>query len=374
MKKKRFKKFKIENLKLKIPRVAVAMSGGVDSSTAAKIFKDQGYDCLGIFMRLGIERGCCDEAAARAVCQKIGIKFYPVDVKRQFNREVKEYFLKSYEQGITPNPCVKCNQFIKFGALLKKARALGCDFLATGHYVKLRRNAIPCVRNSGNAKYCVPTYKIYRAKDLSKDQTYFLYNLTQIQLKHLLFPLGDLIKKEIKDEALKIKLPNLKTESQDVCFLSGDHNDFLKKHLKLKIGPIKTLDGEIIGQHQGLPLYTIGQRKGVEIGGKGPFYVVSRDFSTNTLYVTNDSTDSTLSGKYLIVENINWISGRPPKFPFKCMAVVRYRHPEVECKIRQGVDDKYIIEFANPVRAITPGQSVVFYKNNELLGGGVIMN
>jgi|WetSurMetagenome_2_1015567.scaffolds.fasta_scaffold01305_8 tRNA-uridine 2-sulfurtransferase len=345
---------------MKKNKVAIAMSGGVDSSTAAKIFKDQGYDCLGVFMRLGVERGCCDEAAARAVCQKLGIKFYPVDVRRQFNREVKEYFLKSYEQGITPNPCVKCNQFIKFGALLKKARALGCDFLATGHYVKLKK-----IKN---------IYKIYRAKDLSKDQTYFLYNLTQEQLKHLLFPLGGLIKKSVKAEAAKEKLPNLKTESQDVCFLSGDHNDFLKKHLKLKAGPIKKLDGEIIGQHQGLPLYTIGQRKGVEIGGDGPYYVVSRDFETNTLFVADKSDDQALNENFLLAKNVNWISGIAPKLPFSCSAVIRYRHSEVKCKIKKKIEEKYVVEFDKPVRAITPGQSVVFYKNNELLGGGIIDN
>jgi tRNA-uridine 2-sulfurtransferase len=375
----------------KSTRIGIAMSGGVDSSTAAKIFKDQGYDCLGIFMRLGIERGCCDEAAARAVCQKLGIKFYPVDMKRQFKREVKEYFLQAYEQGITPNPCVKCNQFIKFGALLEKARALGCDYLATGHYVKLRRNAKFCVRNSGNAKSCVPTYKIYRAKDLSKDQTYFLYNLTQEQLKHLLFPLGDSIKKNIKAEAAKNKLPNLKTESQDVCFLSGDHNVFLKKYLKLKKGEIRTVDEKVVGEHQGLPLYTTGQRKGVEIGGSGPYYVVSRDFANNILYVTNDPDDPALSGEYLLAEKINWISGRAPKLPFACSAVIRYRHPAVPCVIKrpppfQGAPllseeglgvvggGGYSVNFKQPQRAITPGQSVVFYKNNELLGGGIIVN
>ncbi|HTX86987.1 MAG TPA: tRNA 2-thiouridine(34) synthase MnmA [Candidatus Nanoarchaeia archaeon] len=342
-------------------KVAIAMSGGVDSSTTAKILKEQGFDCLGIFMRLGVERGCCDEAAARQVCQKLKIKFYPVDIRRQFNREVKEYFLKSYERGITPNPCVKCNKFIKFGALLKKAQALDCQYLATGHYAKI----VPTRRG----------YKVFRAKDKTKDQTYFLYNLTQPQLKHLFFPLGDLFKKEIKAEALRIKLPNLKTESQDVCFLSGDHNDYLKKYLRLKKGKIIDEFGEVIGEHQGLPLYTTGQRKGVEIGGSGPYYVTGRDFKTNILYVTNDPHDPALSGSYFIAEQVNWISGRPPKLPFKCSAVIRYRQPEVDCKIKKHDEaGKYIVEFAEPVRAITPGQSVVFYKKDELLGGGIIFN
>ncbi|HTW96114.1 MAG TPA: tRNA 2-thiouridine(34) synthase MnmA [Candidatus Methylomirabilis sp.] len=341
-------------------KVAIAMSGGVDSSTAAKILKDQGYDCLGVFMRLGIERGCCDEEAARRVCQKLGIKFYPVDVKRQFNRDVKEYFLRAYAQGITPNPCVKCNQFIKFGVLLEKALALGCDYLATGHYVKIKK-----IKNH---------FKIYRAKDLSKDQSYFLYNLSQAQLKHCLFPLGDLIKKRVKAEAARIKLPNLKTESQDVCFLSGEHNDFLKKHLRLSAGPIKTLTGEIIGEHRGLPLYTSGQRKGVELGGHGPYYVVSRDFATNTLYVTNNHDDPALFGEYLLAEKVNWISGKPPKFPFKCSAIIRYRHPAVPCLITKSENKLIVVKFSHPQRAITAGQSVVFYKNNELLGGGTIVS
>jgi tRNA-specific 2-thiouridylase len=341
-------------------RVAIAMSGGVDSSTTAKILNDQGYDCLGVFMRLGIERGCCDEAAARAVCQKIGIKFYPVDVKRQFNRDVKEYFLKAYEKGVTPNPCVKCNQLIKFGELLKKAQALGCDYLATGHYLKIKK-----VKN---------IFHLYRAKDITKDQTYFLYNLTQVQLKHILFPMGDLIKKDIKVAAAKAKLPNLKTESQDVCFLSGEHNDYLKKYLKLKKGEIKTTDSEVIGEHQGLPLYTIGQRKGVEIGGKGPYYVVNRDFETNTLYVTSSSEDPALSGDYLLAEKINWIAGKQPKLPFNCSAVIRYRHPQEPCIITKGEDGLLVVKFKTPQRAITPGQSVVFYKKDELLGGGIISN
>jgi tRNA-specific 2-thiouridylase len=374
------KSLKIKNLNFKIPpRVAIAMSGGVDSSTAAKILKDQGYDCLGVFMRLGIERGCCDEDAARKVCQKIGIKFYPIDVRAKFKKEVKDYFLSAYKKGTTPNPCVKCNQLIKFGELLKRAKALGCDYLATGHYLKIKK-----IKN---------IYKLYRAKDSTKDQTYFLYNLTQNQLKHLIFPVGDLIKEKIKFDAKKNKLPHLKSESQDVCFLSGEHNEYLKSNLKLKKGLIKTLDGKTVGEHQGLPLYTIGQRKGVEIGGIGPFYVVKKDFKTNTLFVTNNSSDPALNGLELIAENVNWISGVTPKMPFKCQAVIRYRHPAVQVVIarsdsdeaipqskrkttgllRSARNDKLLVEFSEPQRAITPGQSVVFYKKDELLGGGAIV-
>ena len=341
-------------------KIAIAMSGGVDSSTAARILKDKGYECLGVFMRLGIERGCGDEAAARQVCQKLGIKFYSLDLKNFFERDVKDHFLKAYQGGVTPNPCVKCNKLIKFGELFRKARELGCDYLATGHYAKLKK--------------IKGFYKVYRAKDLSKDQTYFLYNLTQNQLEHVLFPLGDLIKKNIKVEAQKARLPNLKTESHDICFLPGDLGSYLKKCLKLKKGEIKTVNGLVVGEHQGLPLYTIGQRKGVEIGGQGPYYVISKDFESNTLYVTNKADDPALSGKYLLAENVNWVSGKKPKLPFKCLAVIRYRHQEVPCVITKLEDDKFVVEFSEPQRAITPGQSVAFYKKNELLGGGIICN
>lgn len=352
------KKYQTQN---KIPkkRVAIAMSGGVDSSTVAQKLSEQGYNCIGIFMRLGIERGCCDEAAARKVCQKIGIRFYPADVRASFKKMVKDYFIESYKQGLTPNPCVACNKFIKFGELLKKAKALGCDRLATGHYVKIKK--------------IKGVYKVYRAKDLSKDQSYFLYNLTQEQLKHLIFPLGDSFKDKLKKKAAAAKLPYLKEESQDICFLSGEHNDFLKKNLQLKEGPIKTLDGQTVGKHQGLPLYTIGQRKGVELGGRGPYYVVWGDQESNTLYVTNKPDDPALFGQMLHMQNINWISGKEPKTPFKCTAVIRYRHQETPCVLKKEEDDgDLLVFFSKPQRAITPGQSVVFYKNNELLGGGLI--
>jgi len=353
------KKSVIRNSKFVIrPRVAVAMSGGVDSSSVARILRDKGCDCIGIFMRLGIERGCCDEAAARRVCNKLGIKFYPLDVRTRFKREVKDYFLKAYEKGVTPNPCVACNKFIKFGELLKKAESLGCDYLATGHYIKLKK--------VGKA------FKLYRAKDSSKDQSYFLYNLTQKDLAKILFPLGDSIKENLKKKAAKDDLPYLKDESQDNCFLAGEHNDFLKKNMKLKKGLIKTLDGEIVGQHQGLPLYTIGQRKGVEIGGKGPYYVVRGDKKDNVLYVTNKADDENLYEGSLEAEKVNWLSGQAPKFPFKCSAVIRYRHRPVDCVIKSAKGGGVSVSFSENQRAVTPGQSVVFYKGDELLGGGII--
>lgn len=339
-------------------KVLVAMSGGVDSSTAAKILVKKGYQCIGVFMRLGICGSCCDEGATRRVCQKLGIRFYPVDLSHQFKKEVKDYFLDAYQRGLTPNPCVACNKFIKFGELLKIARKLGCYHLATGHYVKLKKIG--------------KKYKIYRPADKKKDQTYFLYNLTQESLKHILFPLGDFKKEKIREEADKEKLPCLKKESQDICFLPGDHNVFLKDYIKPKKGPIKTLSGKKLSEHKGLPFYTIGQRKGIEIGGTGPYYAVRADYKTNTLYVTKDSKEPALFRDILKAKNVNWLGVNEPKYPLNCQAVIRYRHKEVPCVVKSGKKSLILVKFESLQRAITPGQSVVFYKGSELLGGGII--
>ena len=255
-------------------------------------------------------------------------------------------------------------------------------------------------------------YKLFRGKDKSKDQSYFLYNLTQRQLARILFPLGDYTKEEVKKIADKAGLPYLTKESQDVCFLKGDHNDFLREHIKLKSGPIVAFTpttphlsspspqqdggsntpsylgwaggginkraGEVIGEHQGLPLYTIGQRRGVEIGGIGPFYVAKRDFKTNTLYVVSDRDDPILYSDELIAGDVNWISGKEPKLPLTCQSVIRYRHKLVDCIVKCIVGtghcpvQKYLIKFKKPQRAVTPGQSVVLHQGDEVLGGGII--
>ncbi len=367
-------------------KVLVAMSGGVDSSAAAVILKKQGYEVTGMFMRLGVENQDKSEAAARLVCTKLNIKFYPINLSYKFRKEVIDYFLNSYSSGLTPNPCVKCNQMIKFKELLRIAQELSMDYLATGHYVKNKKfplkadqplaGKIPVCAGRKNKK---TIYKLYRGKDKEKEQSYFLYGLTQEQLAHILFPLGDYTKKQVKDMADKEKLPYLVKESQDVCFLSGDHNKFLKEHLNLKPGPIKTLTGKKIGQHQGLPLYTIGQRKGVEIGGIGPFYVAKCDYKTNTLYVVENGNDPALYSNKLIAQNVNWIAGEEPKMPLHCEAVIRYRHKVTQCQVRKLKSrklkverDEYSVKFSQPQRAITPGQSVVFYWGQEVLGGGII--
>ncbi|MDD4332789.1 MAG: tRNA 2-thiouridine(34) synthase MnmA [Patescibacteria group bacterium] len=388
-------------------KIIVAISGGVDSSVTAMILKKAGYEVMGVFMRLGVENKNAEDAA-RHVCQKLGIKFYPVNLAPEFKKEIINYFLESYERGITPNPCVKCNKFIKFGKLLQIARELGADYLATGHYVKSKKYKVK------SKKYL---YKLIKGKDESKDQSYFLYTLTQEKLQKILFPLGDYKKEDIKKIAAKAGLPNLKTESQDVCFLPGEHNEFLKGKIKLKPGKIIALTsakplpgsatpllirrgdgGEVVGEHKGLPLYTIGQRRGVEIGGTGPYYVVKCDYKKNILYVTSDHDDPLLYSDKFYLSNVNWVSCAEPKFPFKCEVVIRYRHKPIKCtlapcpspclagrqasqargaKKEQGnvaweQDNALFARLEKPERAITAGQSAVFYKGDEILGGGII--
>ena len=360
-------------------KVLVAMSGGVDSSIAAFLLQKQGYDVTGIFLHFwkdssssikNVENKCCSAKAlmdARRVCQKIRIPLYTFNFSDIFKKEVVDYFLNKYKQGLTPNPCIPCNKLVKLGLLIKRARKLGFDYVATGHYVKNKKLKIK------NKKYF---FKLYRGKDRDKDQSYFLYNLTQEQLRHVLFPLGDYTKDEVRKLAKKFKLlVHDKKESQEICFIpEKSHNDFLKRYLKLKSGKIKTLDNKIIGQHNGLPLYTIGQRKGVEIGGTGPYYVARRDYRANILYVVEDKDNPVLYGDKLIAKEVNWISGIEPIFPLKCQAVIRYRHKPAECYLipqpfllnrRKGEAKKqtgaYKVKFKKPQRAVTPGQSVVFY-------------
>ena len=362
--------------------VIVAMSGGVDSSVAAKLIAEKHGNVLGIFLHfwkdeqageegkfLGqIENKCCSLEAlsdARSVCRKIGIKLYPLNFSEVFKKEIVDNFLREYSIGNTPNPCVRCNKFVKLGLLIKKAKALGYDYVASGHYVRLKK-----VKDK---------YKLYRACDKNKDQSYFLYYLNQDQLKHLLFPLGEYKKDAVRQLAKKFDLRTAeKKESFEICFIPGkSHNPFLRRYLKMKSGPIKTLDGVTIGEHQGLPLYTIGQRRGVEIGGTGPYYVVRTDYKTNTLYVTTDRDDKALYKQEFSIHSANWVSGTVPKMPLKCEVVIRYRHKAVKCHLTPSPSPsqergEYEIELDKAERAVTPGQSAVFYLGDEVIGGGII--
>lgn len=343
------------------------MSGGVDSSVAAALLKKQGYVVIGIFMKFWnesdekTENKCCSLDAyedARRVAEKLNIPLYTFNFKKDFKKTIVDDFLKQYQNGLTPNPCVRCNQFIKFGLFLKKARALGCDYIATGHYAQIKKTG--------------DNYYLLKGQDKVKDQSYFLWTLKQEQLKHILFPVGKFNKTQVRQLAKKFNLQIYnKKDSQEICFTPKHHNEFLKKYLKLKPGAIMTLDGQKIGEHQGLPLYTIGQRKGIAIGGIGPFYVVKADYKKNTLLVAKKFNDKAIYGKNLIAKEVNWLV-KEPKLPFKCQAKIRYGHPAVAAVIKQKRAGGYVVEFEQAQRAVTAGQSVVLYEKNKVLGGGII--
>jgi tRNA-uridine 2-sulfurtransferase len=358
-------------VKIKTKKIVVAMSGGVDSSVAAKLLKDQGHEVVGIFLHFWKELGdngnfenkCCSAEAlldARRVATKIGIPLYTLNFAKIFKKQIVNNFLDEYKKGKTPNPCVRCNKLVKLGFLIKQAKKLGFDFVASGHYVNLKEK---------NKKFIMRA-----AKDKTKDQSYFLYTFNQKELAHLLFPLGGYTKKQVRQLAKKFKLPVAeKKESQEICFIPDkNHNEFLKRHIKLTPGKIKTINGKIVGSHFGLPLYTIGQRKGIEIGGTGPYYAAKMDYKKNILYVVNDGNDKILYSNKLIAKNVNWLLGDEPKFPLKCQSVIRYRHKPAECVITKSKTN-YQVKFKEPQRAVTPGQSVVFYKKDEVLGGGIII-
>jgi tRNA-specific 2-thiouridylase len=354
------------------------MSGGVDSSVAAVLLKKQGYSVVGVFLKFWSEKNadnenrCCSieaENRARKVAKILNIPFYVFNFEKEFKKRVVDCFLKEYKNGLTPNPCVVCNKEIKFGLLLEKALKMGADFIATGHYARV----------SFSEKH---NLKLLKAKDKTKDQSYFLWRLNQKQLKHILFPIGDYTRKEVEEMAEKFKLPfeGVK-KSQEICFIPEKVDDFLKNYLKPKPGKIIDVEGKILGKHEGLWFYTIGQRKGIGLVG-GPHWVFKKDFKKNVLIVTKNKKD--LYQKKLIAQNVNWVSpqqflqdatgqvGKEPKLPLEIEAKIRYRHKAVSATIYNIQNTKYYIRFNKPQRAIASGQSVVFYKNDELLGGGVI--
>lgn len=334
------------------------MSGGVDSSMAAILLKNRGYDTSGVFLNLGQVNLKEALKSAKKVAKKIGIPLKIIDLRKQFKKEIIAYFLRGYKEGITPNPCVQCNKQIKFGLLLKLAEKLKFDYLATGHYTKVK----PLFYKG------LTFVKLLQAKDKTKDQSYFLYNLKQKQLGKLLFLLGNYTKEEVRKMADKWKLPYLKKESQDICFLDCEHNEFLKKHLKLKKGKIATADGKIIGGHDGLPLYTIGQRHGFSRGGGVPYYVVAKNIKKNLLIVASKADEPKFCKKEVEIKNVNWINGKAPEEKKIYKARIRYRQPLQNCRIKKNK-----VIFLRPQRAVTPGQSLVIYNGCELLGGGIIV-
>jgi len=338
-------------------KIVMAMSGGVDSSVSAALLKQAGFDVVGIMMKFWKEGSdgknrCCSiesENLARLVAKQIGIPFYVINVEKEFKKKVVDYFLSEYKSGRTPNPCVICNKKIKFGFLIKKALSLGADFVATGHYATIKQG------------------KLFKGEDNQKDQSYFLWQLNQKQLSRVLFPVGGYTKPEVRKLAKKFKLPTAETpESQEVCFVQDTTNNFLKKYLKTKPGLIVDIAGNKIGEHNGLWFYTIGQRKGLEIQ-QGPWYVVDKNFKKNTLIVSKNKKD--LLKKELIAGDVNWIL--PQKLPLGAEIKIRYKAKLAKAKIVKSGKNVKII-FQKPHQAITSGQSAVFYKDKQLLGGGVI--
>ncbi len=342
-------------------KIACAMSGGVDSSVAAALLKEtDNFEVVGVFMKLWPEKRSrtlkSSYKKAKEVAKNLKIPFYVFNFEKEFKEKVVSDFLKENKIGATPNPCVICNKAIKFKLFFDEAEKLGVDFIATGHYARTReKNGIT---------------KLIKAKDRNKDQSYFLWQLSQKQIEKVLFPVGGYKKAEVRKLAKKFKLScHDFTESQEACFIKTTTKDFLKQHLKKNPGKIvdaQTL--KTIGTHQGLWFYTIGQRKGIMLSG-GPFYVLEKDIKKNILIVSRE--EKSLYSKEVRVKKINWISGKKPKLPLEVMASVRYRHPSARATLyKKG--NKYQLNFKVGQRAVTSGQSVVFYKRDEVLGGGII--
>ncbi|MFH1710117.1 MAG: tRNA 2-thiouridine(34) synthase MnmA [bacterium] len=340
-------------------RIVVAMSGGVDSSVAAALLKKEGHDVIGITMQIWprAEKGdsCCSLSAvedARRVANKLGIPYYVLDFQKIFKRNVIDYFISEYNLGRTPNPCVRCNQSIKFDALLKKSKDLGADYLATGHYARIEKK-------SGR-------YILKKGVDPKKDQSYFLYPLSQEALSRTIFPLGDMTKQEIRKLAKKFKLKVAdKKESQEICFVDGDFG----KLFSAKKGNIVDLDGKVLGKHKGYQLYTIGQRRGLGLSRKDPAYVAKIDPKTNTVAV-GDRGD--VYSDDLTAGELNWVSLSKLDASAKVTAKIRYNSPGAEAEIRPIAKGKVKVTFSKPQFAITPGQSVVFYDGDSVVGGGII--
>ena len=348
------------------------MSGGVDSSVAALLLKEQGYDVVGLYMvnweEQG-ENGCCTAEAdyddVRRVCSRLGIPYYTVNFAREYYDRVFEYFLQEYERGRTPNPDVLCNREIKFGPFRDYALSLGADYIATGHYCG--------IRHEGDTHY------LLKAADANKDQTYFLNQVTQPQFANVLFPLAGLTKPQVRAIAEQNGLSTAeKKDSTGICFI-GERNfrHFLQSYLPAKPGEIRTLQGERVGEHIGLMYYTLGQRRGLNLGGRrgdaaeGRWFVVKKDLENNVLYVSHGD-ESVLFTNSCTVSGMNWIPRAPAEDEFCCRAKFRYRQSEQGVRVKRTGEDTLKIFFDAPQRAVTPGQYAVLYAEDKCLGGGVI--
>ena len=352
-------------------RVVVAMSGGVDSSVCAALLHARGYECIGVTMKLwdgpeaieGHHKTCCtldDVSDARRVAGQLGIPFYVANFKEPFARHVIDNFISSYQSGYTPNPCAQCNRYLKFAALQQRAQQLGADFVATGHYA-----SVVCADDG--------RYHIRRGRDAGKDQSYFLFDLSQEQLSHAMFPLGDFSKDEVRDMASQFGLKVAsKPESQEICFIpDGDYRTFLRPRLDadaVRPGPIVDTSGKVLGEHQGLPFYTVGQRRGLGIAAAQPLHVVSVQPTDNTLVV---GTRHEAALDAFTVERLNWMQ-TPPERPLDTTVQIRYRQQPIPATVHPVDGEQARVELREPQFAVAPGQAAVFYDHDTVIGGGWI--
>ncbi|MGL4361879.1 MAG: tRNA 2-thiouridine(34) synthase MnmA [Cellulosilyticaceae bacterium] len=351
--------------------VVVGMSGGVDSSVAAHLLKEEGYNVIGLTMQIWQEDaeedkdgGCCGLSAvddARRVCQKLDIPHYVINFRDDFQEHVIDYFVEAYQRGETPNPCIACNRYVKWESMLKKALQIGADYIATGHYARI-------VKDEKTGRYAM-----VQSKTLAKDQTYALYNLTQYQLKHTLMPLGDYTKDEIRAIASEIGLAVAnKPDSQEICFVpDDDYAGFIEKETgkKMPKGNFVNTKGKVIGEHQGIIHYTIGQRKGLGLSCGKPVFVQKIDAKTNTVVVGDNEELMTYE---VLANNLNFMAFETLPSKMKVSAKIRYSHPPQPCMVEMIDEDTIKCTFDTPQRAITPGQALVIYMDDLVLGGGTI--
>lgn len=350
-------------------KALIAMSGGVDSSVAALIMRERGYECIGCTMKLfECNTGAACEADsnqdindARSVAASLGMPYYVFDFENEFSKYVISRFVKSYEAGLTPNPCIECNRYIKFGLLYEKLKELGCDYLVTGHYAKV--------------EYSDGRYRLKKANDKTKDQSYVLYSLGQEKLEHTILPLGEMHKTDIREAARRYGFVNSeKPESQDICFVrDGDYASVIEEvnGEKSEPGDFIGPDGEVIGRHKGIIHYTIGQRRGLGISYSEPLFVCEIHPEDNTV-VLGTKDDQGRSEAF--VEDVSWVSGKIPSDDFRCTVKTRYHQREEACAVTVLEDDSVRICFEKPQRALAPGQFAVMYNGDEVIGGGVITN
>jgi tRNA-uridine 2-sulfurtransferase len=351
-------------------RVLVGMSGGVDSSATAALLLEQGHDVVGVTLKLWpqdcvnrAEDKCCGPQAvmdARSVSAKLGIPYYLVDESAEFQQQVIRYFADEYRAGRTPNPCVMCNQHLKFGTLIDRAKRLGCDRIATGHFARVETTP------EGRTL-------LRRGRDLRKDQSYFLFSLRQHQLERVLFPLGEKTKADTRDVARECGLRTAdKEESMEICFVpDNDYGKFLEqsKLVERHAGDIVDTDGKVLGRHDGIEFYTIGQRRGLGISSPRPLYVLELDPATNRIVVGDEDR---LSRAEFTVDSCNWIPWDLPPGDFECTAKIRYNHPGAAATVSPRPDGTATVRMHEPARAVTPGQACVFYQDDLVLGGGWI--